>query len=47
MQFQSDLLGVPVVRPRIVETTALARRASPAGGRLLEEPGRDRPTLAG
>ncbi len=23
MQFQSDLLGVPVVRPRVAETTAL------------------------
>jgi len=23
MQFQSDLLGVPVIRPRVVETTAL------------------------
>jgi glycerol kinase len=23
MQFQADLLGVPVVRPRILETTAL------------------------
>ena len=23
MQFQSDLLGVPVVRPRVLETTAL------------------------
>jgi glycerol kinase len=23
MQFQADLLGIPVVRPRIVETTAL------------------------
>jgi len=23
MQFQADMLGVPVVRPRITETTAL------------------------
>ena len=23
MQFQSDILGVPVVRPRVIETTAL------------------------
>jgi glycerol kinase len=23
MQFQADLLGVPVVRPRVIETTAL------------------------
>jgi glycerol kinase len=23
MQFQADMLGVPVVRPRVVETTAL------------------------
>lgn len=23
MQFQSDLLGVPVVRPKVIETTAL------------------------
>lgn len=23
MQFQSDLLGVPVIRPKVVETTAL------------------------
>jgi glycerol kinase len=23
MQFQADLLGIPVVRPRVVETTAL------------------------
>jgi len=23
MQFQADLLGIPVVRPRVIETTAL------------------------
>ncbi|HCM50164.1 MAG TPA: glycerol kinase, partial [Microbacterium sp.] len=23
MQFQADILGIPVVRPRVVETTAL------------------------
>ena len=38
MQFQADLLGVPVVRPQITETTALGRGVSGrAGGRLLEE----------
>jgi glycerol kinase len=30
MQFQADLLGIPVVRPRITETTALGA-ASLAG----------------
>lgn len=33
MQFQADILGVPVVRPRVIETTALgaARAAGPRG----------------
>ena len=36
MQFQSDVLGVPVIRPQVAETTALGRglRGRP-GGRLL------------
>ena len=39
MQFQSDVLGVPVIRPQVAETTALGRglRGRP-GGRLLERP---------
>ena len=37
MQFQADVLGVPVIRPKVAETTALGRglRGRP-GGRLLE-----------
>ena len=27
MQFQSDILGVPVIRPRVAETTALGSNA--------------------
>jgi glycerol kinase len=30
LQFQADLLGVPVVRPQVTETTALGARTSPA-----------------
>ena len=38
MQFQADVLGVPVERPDMVETTALGRgRARGAGPRRLEE----------
>ena len=47
MQFQADLLGVPVVRPKVVETTALgaaylAGLASAIGkiGRNFKRPGR-------
>ena len=46
MQFQSDVLGVPVIRPQVAETTALGRglRGRP-GGRLLEHRGRPPPEL--
>ena len=38
MQFQSDILGVPVVRPAVTETTALgAAYLAGLGGRLLED----------
>ncbi len=33
MQFQSDVLGVPVSVPEIPETTALGRRVTGRGGR--------------
>ena len=36
MQFQADMLGVPVVRPRLIETTAWARRSWPAWRRGVE-----------
>ena len=37
MQFQADMLGVPVERPELVETTALGRGAARRpGGRVLE-----------
>jgi len=36
MQFQSDILDVPVIRPKVAETTALAPLTPPAGSRLLE-----------
>ena len=37
MQFQSDVLGVPVIRPQVAETTALGRGlCGRPGGRLLE-----------
>ena len=41
MQFQADLLGVPVVRPAVAETTVLGRglRRRPGGG-LLRRPRR-------
>ena len=34
MQFQADVLGVPVIRPKVAETTALGRRVRgrPGGG---------------
>ena len=36
MQFQADVLGVPVVRPKVAETTALgAAYAAGPGGRVL------------
>jgi glycerol kinase len=39
MQFQADVLGVPVVRPRVTETTALGRGVSGrAGDGILAEP---------
>ena len=33
MQFQADVLGVPVIRPRVAETTALGRRLRRGSGR--------------
>ena len=33
MQFQADLLGIPVVRPRVTESAGMARRAR--GGRMV------------
>ena len=37
MQFQADVLGVPVIRPTVAETTALgAAYAGRPRGRLLE-----------
>ena len=39
MQFQADILGVPVVRPRVTETTASRRGVSGRiGDRLLAQP---------
>ena len=47
MQFQADLLGVPVVRPKVLETTALgAGVPRRPGGRLLDRPRRRRRELA-
>ena len=41
MQFQADILGVPVIRPTVAETTSLGRGlCSRAGGRLLGQGGR-------
>ena len=41
MQFQADILGVPVIRPKVAETTALgACYAAGSGHRLLEHGGR-------
>ncbi|HEY1092544.1 MAG TPA: FGGY-family carbohydrate kinase, partial [Burkholderiaceae bacterium] len=38
MQFQADLIGLPVVRPQVVETTALgAARLAALGAGLLHE----------
>ena len=46
MQFQADILGVPVVRPRIAETTALgAAYAAGLAVGLLVEPRRARAQL--
>ena len=37
MQFQADILGVPVIRPKVAETTALgASYAAGYGRRVLE-----------
>ena len=48
MQFQADLLGVPVVRPAVTETTALGCRLSGrSGGWFLEEPSGSSRTVAG
>ena len=48
MQFQADLLGMPVVRPVVTETTAHGRRVSGRPGRrLLERPGRSGEALGG
>ena len=41
MQMQADLLGVPVVRPRVSESTALGAAGRPCRG-LLVRPGRVR-----
>ncbi|WP_319561714.1 FGGY-family carbohydrate kinase [Marispirochaeta sp.] len=43
MQFQADILGRPVIRPEITETTALGAACAAA----VEFTGRDRLTLAG
>ena len=45
MQFQADLLGIPVVRPAVTETTALGRRlpGRPGQRRLQEHGGTLRP----
>ena len=41
MQFQADVLGVPVIRPKVTETTALgAAYAAGLADRLLGGPGR-------
>ncbi len=47
MQFQADILGVPVVRPKVLETTGLGRRL-PCGTvyRRLEIARRDRRAVA-
>ena len=46
MQFQADVLGVPVVRPGVSETTALGRRLPGRSGRwLLEGSGGDRKAM--
>ena len=38
MQFQADILGVPVIRPEVAETTALgASYAAGHGRRVLEQ----------
>ncbi len=38
MQFQADILGVPVIRPKVAETTALGRcLCRRPGCRLLDE----------
>ena len=48
MQFQADILDVPVVRPRVNETTALgAAYAAGTGRGLLERPRRAAEQLAG
>ena len=51
MQFQADLLGVPVVRPTVTETTALgaaylAGSPSGSGARRRRSPGSGRPSGA-
>ena len=48
MQFQADLLGIPVVRPQVIETTALgaAYLAGPVV-RPVPQPGRARRAVAG
>ncbi len=48
MQFQADILGVPVVRPVVAETTALgAAYAAGLAVGYLGKPGRPAPQLAG
>lgn len=48
MQFQSNLLGIPVVRPKITETTGSRRRLSRGSRRgLLEKHRRDKEPVAG
>ena len=47
MQFQSDLLGVDVVRPKVSETTALgAAYLGGISGRILEKQKRNRDAVA-
>jgi hypothetical protein len=45
MQFQADLLGVPVVRPRVLETTALRGLPRRPRDRRLVEPRTNRQTM--
>ena len=48
MQFQADILGVPVIRPQVAETTALGRRLrGRPRHRLLGQPGGPARELAG
>jgi hypothetical protein len=46
MQFQADLLGVPVARPKVLETTRSARLTRRPDGRSLASRARKSPPLA-